>query len=57
MYRLVIEYINLPLLRLVRSVVIWMGREHWSKAWNNRDLRKAFIRYVHDPHLSVHSIV
>jgi hypothetical protein len=56
MYRLVIEYINLPLLRLVRFVVIWTGREHWSKAWNNRDLRKAFIRYVHNPYLLVHSI-
>jgi hypothetical protein len=27
-----------------------------SKAWNNRDLRKAFIRYVHNPYLLVHSI-
>jgi hypothetical protein len=51
MYRLAIEYINLPLLRLVCTVVIQMVQEHWSKARNNRDLRKAFIRYVHNPYL------
>jgi hypothetical protein len=57
MYRLAIEYIDLPSLRLVCTVMIWTGQEHWSEAWNNRDLRKAFIRYVHNSYLLVHSIV
>ena len=56
MYRLAIEYIDLPSLQLVCTVVIRTGQEHWSEAWNNRDLRKVFIRYVLDPNLLVHSI-
>jgi hypothetical protein len=57
MYRLAIEYIDSAFTSIGLYCCDLNGQEHWSEAWNNRDLRKAFIRYVHDPYLLVHSIV